>query len=207
MGRKIQQRTLETRGRLIAVSRQLVSESGYDALRIEDVVSRAGVAKGTFFAHFSDKEFLMDLLIGAAIDAHLDEMEAAAPPGDVEEFVARLLPRMSFIASERYVFDIVLRRSGAAAVETIGPIALTFERYIEIVMRWLENGPFRKDVSVEILAEGVQAFETQALALNFCAIHNCMSLEERLRPYLRAWLRPHDFGGTRADPVPSVHPQ
>ena len=55
-----QKRTLETRARLIAAAEAVVEQSGYEALRVEEVVLRAGVAKGTFFAHFGDKDELMD---------------------------------------------------------------------------------------------------------------------------------------------------
>ncbi len=188
MTKRIQQRTKETHARLIATAQQLIGEGGYDALRIEEVVTRAGVAKGTFFAHFSDKETLMDQLIGERIHQLLDEMEAVAIPDGLDEFVERLLPRMQFMTSERYVFDVILRRSGAAGIEQVGPIALAFDRYIDIIIRWLEAGYFRQDVPMAILAEGVQAFETQAMAMNFCAVHSQLSLHERILPYLRAWL-------------------
>jgi hypothetical protein len=36
----------------------------------------------------------------------------------------------------------------------------------------------------------VQAFATQAMALHFCALHNAVPLDQRLRPYLSAWLQP-----------------
>lgn len=188
MTKRIQQRTKETHARLIATARQLVSEGSYDALRIEEVVTRAGVAKGTFFAHFSDKETLMDQLIGERINQFLDVMDASPVPNGLDDLVELLLPRMQFMTSERYVFDVILRRSGAAGIEQIGPIALAFDRYIHIIMRWLSAGIFRQDVPIATLAEGVQAFETQAMALHFCAVHNELSLRDRLLPYLRAWL-------------------
>ncbi|AIR70461.1 TetR/AcrR family transcriptional regulator [Dickeya fangzhongdai] len=197
MMKRTQQRTKETRARLMATARQLVAEHGYDSLRIEEVVARAGVAKGTFFAHFTDKETLMDQLIGEQIDELLDDMEAKQPPENLPEWVECLLPRMTFMTSERYVFDIILRRCGAAAIEEIGPIAQTFDRYIHIVVRWLAAGTGRKDVPVEILADGVQAFETQTMALHFCAAHNQVALRDRMLAYLQAWLLPAECRRSR----------
>ena len=89
-----------------------------------------------------------------------------------------------------YVFDVILRRSGAAALEEIGPIATTFGRLAEILGQWLSRGGFRKDVPGEILVEGVEAFLMQTLALNFCALHRDKRMKDRLLPYLRAWLAP-----------------
>jgi hypothetical protein len=88
------------------------------------------------------------------------------------------------------VFDVILRRSGAAALEEIGPIATTFGRLAEILGQWLSRGAFRQDVPGEILVEGVEAFLMQTLALNFCALHRDKRMKDRLLPYLRAWLAP-----------------
>ena len=191
MRKAVQQRTLDTRARLTAVAHGLVTDKGFEALRIEEVVLGAGVAKGTFFAHFQDKDELMDLLIGERISTLLDRMAKGPAPRDVEQMARRLMPVVDLMASERYVFDVILRRSGAAALEEIGPIAMTFGRLEEIVGQWLAQGSFfRKDVPIDILVEGVEAFLAQTLALNFCALHRDKPMKDRLLPYLRAWLAP-----------------
>ncbi|MES2839131.1 MAG: TetR/AcrR family transcriptional regulator [Pseudomonadota bacterium] len=190
MRKAVQQRTLDTRARLTAVAHELVTDKGFEALRIEEVVLGAGVAKGTFFAHFKDKDELMDLLIGERINALLDQMATRPAPRDVDQLAKRLMPVVDLMASERYVFDVILRRSGAAAMEEIGPIALTFGRLEEILGQWLGGGAFRKDVPKDILVEGVEAFLVQTLALNFCALHRDKPMKDRLLPYLRAWLAP-----------------
>lgn len=190
MQKAVQKRTLETRSRLLAAAAELVAAQGFSGLRTEEVVKRAGVAKGTFFAHFPDKESLMDHLIGAQLGDYLDAMAVGPAPVTPESLVDALLPMLDFMTCERYLFDVVLRRSGAAAVEEIGPIAETFARFIDIVTGWAARGRFRTDVPPEVLAEGVQAFAIQAMALNFCARYNTMPLRTRLLPYLDAWLCP-----------------
>jgi AcrR family transcriptional regulator len=190
MKKAVQQRTLETRSRLTSVADELAAEKGFEALRIEEVVQRAGVAKGTFFAHFKDKDELMDLLIGERIDSLLDGMATGPAPRNADQLARRLMPLVELMSSERYVFEVILRRSGAMAVEEIGPIASTFGRLGELVGQWLAQGTFRKDVPLEILVEGVEAFLVQTLALNFCALHKDKSMKARLQPYLRAWVAP-----------------
>jgi AcrR family transcriptional regulator len=190
MKKAVQQRTLETRSRLTSVADELVAEKGFEALRIEETVLRAGVAKGTFFAHFKDKDELMDQLIGQRIDTLLDRMAAKPAPRDADQLAQRLMPLVELMSSERYVFDLIMRRSGAMALEEIGPIALSFGRLGDIVGGWLAQGAFRKDVPIEILVEGVEAFLMQTLALNFCALHKDKTMKARLQPYLRAWLAP-----------------
>ena len=190
MTEAVQARTLKTRARLVDAAKEVIAETGYGALRVEEVVRRAKVAKGTFFAHFSDKDALMDRLIGAQIDIFLDELEAHATPNSPSKITEALLPLMGFMTCERYVFDVILRYSGAAAREEVGPIAMTFERFLKVVSDWIAKGPFRQDAAPDILAEGVQSFAVNAMALHFCALHSDMTVQDRLTPYLELWLLP-----------------
>ena len=190
MARAVQKRTLETRARLLAAAEAVVAEVGYEGLRVEQVVQRAGVAKGTFFAHFADKDALMDLLIGARMDALHDAFETLPAPASTAELADSLMPLLRYMTCERYVFDVILRHSGAAARSEIGPIAMNFGRQIDLLSDKLAQGPFRKDIDGALLAEGVQAFAVQAMALVFCALHCETDLRARLVVYLDAWLLP-----------------
>lgn len=190
MKQPVQQRTLKTRARLLAAAEQVIAAQGFEALRVDQVVADAGVAKGTFFAHFTDKDALMSQLIGARINASLDGIEARPTPRDVDQIVQALLPLMELLTRERYVFDVFLRHSGAALAEEIGPIAETIGRFQEVLERWLDGAPVRRDVSVATLAEGIQAFLIQVIAMHFCALHSDIDMPTRLDRYLRAWLLP-----------------
>ena len=190
MAKAVQQRTLKTRARLLEVAETLVNQSGYEALRVEEVVLGAGVAKGTFFAHFHDKDALMEILIGAEMDACLDQAESGPVPDSIDAVISALRPYHLCMSAERYVFDVVLRYSGAAGIKEIGPIARTFERYFRLIEGWMQQGAYREDVSPALLAEGVQAFAIQSLSLKFCALHEATDFEDRLKDYLTAWLLP-----------------
>jgi len=190
MAEPLQKRARETRARLVAAAEAIVARDGFEALRVEEVVLKAGVAKGTFFAHFPDKDALMDLLIGARIDAELDRIAALPAPRDVAAMVDALMPLAELMTSERYVFDVILRRSGAASMAEIGPIAETFGRQVEVIAAWIADAPFRRDVPPDLLGEGVQAFMIQAMALRFCALNGTTAVRDRLLPYLTAWLSP-----------------
>lgn len=49
-------RAVRTRAALIAAGFELLVERPIDAIPIDDVVAKAGVAKGSFFNHFADKQ-------------------------------------------------------------------------------------------------------------------------------------------------------
>lgn len=190
MQKTIQKRTLKTRAKLIAASEEVISQGGYEALRVEEVVQTAGVAKGTFFAHFRDKDALMEILIGERLNACLAQAESHGAPKTVSELIEALDPVHQFMTSERYVFDLIIRYSGAAAIAEIGPIAHCFERYFRIVEGWMQTADTRKDITPELLAEGVQAFAIQSMSLKYCALHGAQSFSDRLGIYLNAWLTP-----------------
>lgn len=191
MTRAPQKRRIETRARLIAAASAIVARDGYAALRVEEVVRHAGVAKGTFFSHFDDKDSLLAQLIGEEMNGLLSHAAEGPPPATVEALCDALEPLYEYMAQDRFVFDIIMRYSGAAGVEDETEIALNFLHQIQLLMRWLKLMPdVRRDVSVDLLAEGVHAFAINAMALKFCALHNANSITDRLRPYIRAWLLP-----------------
>lgn len=188
-----QKRRLETRQRLIETAKTLVARDGYAALRVEDVVAGAQVAKGTFFSHFSDKDRLMALLIGQELERVLGEIAAGPPPADAPDFATKLAPLMAYMGQDRVVFDVVLRFSGATVIETTELISLNFLHQVELLATWIKNAQgttIRDDVDAMLLAEGVQAFMIQAIALEFCALHNSNAAQDRLAPYLGPWLSP-----------------
>ncbi|MCX8952127.1 TetR/AcrR family transcriptional regulator [Ruegeria sp. NA] len=190
MQKTIQKRTIKTRAKLLSAAEEVFRHGGYETLRVDEVVKAAGVAKGTFFAHFRDKDALMEILIADKLNACLDQAQSGTPPKTVPEIIASLEPVHEFMTSERYVFDLLIRYSGATAIADIGPIAYCFERYFRVVMMWLETAEVRKDVPSELLAEGVQAFAIQAMSLQYCALHSATTFTDRLETYLDAWLTP-----------------
>jgi AcrR family transcriptional regulator len=59
------------------------AERGFEAARLEDVAARAGIAKGTLYLHFSDKEALFEELIRSAVAPIMDQVTQLAAAPDV----------------------------------------------------------------------------------------------------------------------------
>lgn len=51
------------------------SQSGFAAARLEDVAARAGIAKGTLYLYFSNKQALFEELIRSYVSPVLDQVE------------------------------------------------------------------------------------------------------------------------------------
>ena len=71
-------RAEETRHLLVSVARELFAERGFAATSIEDVVRRAGVARGALYHHFSGKDALFRSVYEAVLADAVSSVVAAA---------------------------------------------------------------------------------------------------------------------------------
>ena len=99
---------------LVDAGLDLLAERPIDALAIDEIVGRAGVAKGSFFNHFADKP-AFGRAIGAEIRAELEQRIGAANAG-VADPITRLAGGMrtglAFALDEPRKTAIMIRNSG-----------------------------------------------------------------------------------------------
>lgn len=104
-------RAARTRQALLAAGFELLAERPIDAIAIDEVVARAGVAKGSFFNHFTDKPGFGHA-VAEAVRAELEGRVGASNAG-VADPVLRLAGGMRegvrFALSERTHAIVMLR--------------------------------------------------------------------------------------------------
>ncbi len=104
-------RAQRTRDALLEAGFALLADRPIDAIAIDEVVARAGVAKGSFFNHFTDKPGFANA-IGAQVRAALEVRVSAANAG-VTDPVARLAGGMrvavDFALTQRKQAIVMLR--------------------------------------------------------------------------------------------------
>jgi len=192
MSRQPQKRRIETRAKLLATAYALLPEGGYGALRVEEIVQQASVAKGTFFAHFQDKETLLAEMIGNRMGEILSALEAEPEPKTATELSATLSPMLEFIGSELVVFSVVQWFANATNKDGPLEIAQCISRLADLLAVWIKRMPkdqARQDQPVELLAEGVLALANHIISVSICAPDDGgLSLSERLLPLLRAMI-------------------
>lgn len=81
---------------------ELVLESGYEALSIDALADRADVTRATFYAHYPNKEHLLE----AVVDDFADRVEAAF---DAPEVAARSTGRLVVLLEQAAASSDVLR--------------------------------------------------------------------------------------------------
>jgi AcrR family transcriptional regulator len=60
---------------------------GFAATRLDDIAKRAGVAKGTIYLHFKDKESMFEELIRTAIVPLVGRLYAPPPSGSIRDML------------------------------------------------------------------------------------------------------------------------
>ena len=128
-------RARRTRAALIAAGFELVAERPIDAIPIDDVVSKAGVAKGSFFNHFADKQ---DFANAIAKEVRLD-VEAlvrahnAAILDPIERIAGGMKVAVDFALTQPSRAIVLLRSQGASTAHN-HPLNQGLRRDIEAAM-------------------------------------------------------------------------
>jgi AcrR family transcriptional regulator len=75
------ERAAERRAAIIEAALDEFIARGFTATRVDDIAKRAGVAKGTIYLHFKDKESMFEELIRTAIVPLISRLHAPPPIG------------------------------------------------------------------------------------------------------------------------------
>src|SRR5882757_6529048 len=99
------ERTAERRAAIVDAAFDEFVARGFTATRIDDIAKRAGVAKGTIYLHFKDKESMFEELVRTAIVPLLSRLTAPpSPGGTVRDAVEKL--------AETFIREIATTRRG-----------------------------------------------------------------------------------------------
>lgn len=136
----------------------MIAEKGFFASRVSDIADRAGVADGTIYLYFKNKEQILMAAIDSAFAAFLErarqELEPASGPRERLRRLAWL--HLETLGSNRamaIVFQTELRHS-AKFLEQFSRTRLV--EYFDLIRRVVRDGQqagvFRKEVSEKIAA-------------------------------------------------------
>lgn len=170
MTRKVQARTLATRDRLMVAGREVLADSGMAGMRTEEVVLRAGTAKGTFFAHFPDRDHFLAALLAGQLTAEFAGMTA---PTDRAALLALLDRVYAAFAADAETVALLARFSGPAGAGLGMDLMIcgVIERLAEGVASMQAQGLVGNLAAPEVLAEGLMALVFHAAASAQCPVH------------------------------------
>jgi AcrR family transcriptional regulator len=166
--RKVQARTVATRDRLLAAGREIVATGGMAALRTDEVVLRAGVAKGTFFAHFADRDQFMAALLAERLTTDFAGLAAPVDRSDLTRILGQVF---TAFAEDADTVALLARFSGPAG-EGLGldqTICGLVERLAEGLGAMQARGLVANPAPPGVLAEALVAQVFHASASAQCA--------------------------------------
>ena len=156
---------LETRGRIIDATRELLSRMGMDALTLKAITDEAGVGAGSFYNLFDSKDAVIFEVIREAIAA-VDPDPSGAGGESLDQLVAAFV---AFVVDDPTIARIYLRMAvgrglvdPAIAERVLRAHERRLERFAEA---WLRDHPGWSAAHARVRAEALLAGLT-GLALN-----------------------------------------
>jgi TetR/AcrR family transcriptional regulator, fatty acid biosynthesis regulator len=167
--RKVQARTLATRDRLLAAGREIIAVAGMAGLRTDEVVLRAGTAKGTFFAHFPDRDHFLAALLAERLTGELAGLPVPEDRAGLMQVVNRVY---GLYAADAETVALLARFSGpaGAGMGLDRLICLVIERLATGVAMMQARGDLRVATAPEVLAEALMALIFHAAASAQCGM-------------------------------------
>jgi len=106
------ERQVQRREAILAAALDEFSARGFAAARLDDVAKRAGVAKGTIYLYFRDKESLFQELVRSMLSPIVGQVEAAPmidlPARMVIEMIAEVFVREVFGTRRQDVIRLII---------------------------------------------------------------------------------------------------
>jgi AcrR family transcriptional regulator len=163
-----QERSIDTRRKLVRAAQRLWSEKGYDNTTVEEICSEAGVGRTTYYLHFSSKEQLLVELTHATAQGVAADLEHAPTTGDLDEqlstFVDGLVRRMD--AVPRSLAALTIR---SAIVGSIGftrassEVVLFEDIFTDILVGAQRRGELRGDFDAREIGDVLGGMTMDAL--------------------------------------------
>jgi AcrR family transcriptional regulator len=124
-GRAAERARASTRARLRASGQKLLAERGLHAVTSHEIANAAGVAAGTFYLHFKDKEELFRELVSEAMAELESRLECAVGPvREQAEPAARARAETLLAFAEEHAELVRLAFGSGAQASSVGADAL-----------------------------------------------------------------------------------
>ncbi|MBN2358942.1 MAG: TetR/AcrR family transcriptional regulator [Deltaproteobacteria bacterium] len=104
-------KSAERRAQVLAIAAAVFAEKGYHAAKVDDIVQRARIARGTFYLYFEDKHALFGELIDGLLGrlrTAIRRIDVAAPEPVIEQLRANVRRVVALLFEERALTKIMV---------------------------------------------------------------------------------------------------
>lgn len=158
----MQQRSEETRARILESSIKLFSNRGFNAASVDDICEEAGVSKGAFYHHFETKQTLFLTLLDGWLQTIDNAIEASKDKNAPETFMqmTEAFPYMFGTAGEGLPmfleFWLHASRDEKIWQASIAPYRRYHKYFTSLIKKGVDEGSF-VDVDPELTARMIVA--------------------------------------------------
>lgn len=144
----MQQRSEETRARIIESAIKLFSNRGFNAASVDDICAEAGMSKGAFYHHFESKQALFLALLDGWLQTIDNAIEASKDKTAPETFMqmTEAFPSIFATAGEGLpmFFEFWLQASRDKKVweASIAPYRRYHKYFTSLIKKGIEEGSF-----------------------------------------------------------------
>jgi AcrR family transcriptional regulator len=125
------------REQVLSCARQVFAEKGYHATSIDDIISRAGIARGTFYLYFTNKRAIFEELLDGFVDLltgcvrRISVAPEAPPPLEqMRDNVGRVLV---LVEQNRELTKILLREAVGLDADFDRKLAGFYEKLLALI--------------------------------------------------------------------------
>jgi TetR/AcrR family fatty acid metabolism transcriptional regulator len=141
---------------ILDAAQKVIAESGYHNAQVSRIAKEAGVADGTIYLYFKNKEDILISLFRERLGDLVERFHASVRETGSAGEALRAICEIHFTALENnvelaYVTQIELRQSSLELRKAIGEVVKTYIKLIEDVLaQGIAAGEFRADLDVKL---------------------------------------------------------
>jgi AcrR family transcriptional regulator len=160
-------RQAERRDAILAAALEEFAVAGFAATRLDDVARRAGVAKGTIYLYFRDKESLFQELVRTTLSPIVGSIETAQvrdiPARMIAETIADIFVREIFATRRKDVVRLIITEGARFPKIAEFYYHEVIERVVAALRAMLSRAVARGELSSDALARFPQLLVAPAL--------------------------------------------
>jgi AcrR family transcriptional regulator len=134
----------ERRAQVLRHAKRIFARKGYHRTNVADILSRAGIARGTFYLYFQNKKDLFEELLEQVVTEltrKIERLRVGPEHADpVDQLRANLARVLSYVLAERELTDILLNHSTGFDRELDEKIQNFYDRIAAMIQRSLDLG-------------------------------------------------------------------
>lgn len=177
----------QTRENILKAALQIFSEKGYHDAKVSDIVKEAGVAQGTFYLYFKNKESVFTCILETALQSIVEQNERILVPNitpeatkeEVEESLYQAIRgSMSVIREYRSILYMV-RKHGAQFPDAVKVMEEFEGNNLRIIKKLLQRCSFFPEYGpngYEVVVYAISGV-IEKTSMNFMVFRDCSDEE------------------------------